>query len=238
MGRGYLTADRKGRYADELPPHLVSISAFRMGTTPVTVGMWREYTAANRKLRMPAAPEWGWLDDHPMVNVNWLDIVGKKAKVATSPGHRKSLESISNYHPRHSGNTRHAAVKMSSIRGATPSTHQKSGPLQGSLAIPERPHPSSARSARLKTALASSTWLGMSTNGWMTSMGRIQLTHQMFEIRRAPRAVSFAASAGAHGTNTTLTASAAPTEAPAAPNIPAGHAAAFASSRSRPNHVW
>jgi formylglycine-generating enzyme required for sulfatase activity len=80
MGRGYVTADRKGRYADELPPHLVSISAFRMGTTPVTVGMWREYTAANRKLRMPAAPEWGWLDDHPVVNVNWLDIVGKKGK--------------------------------------------------------------------------------------------------------------------------------------------------------------
>ena len=80
MGRGYVTADRKGRYADELPPHLVSISAFQMGATPVTVGMWREYTAANRKLRMPAAPEWGWLDDHPVVNINWLDIVGKKGK--------------------------------------------------------------------------------------------------------------------------------------------------------------
>jgi len=80
MGRGYVTADRKDRYADELPPHLVSISAFRMGATLVTVGMWREYTAANRKLRMPAAPEWGWLDDHPVVNVNWLDIVGKKGK--------------------------------------------------------------------------------------------------------------------------------------------------------------
>jgi formylglycine-generating enzyme required for sulfatase activity len=51
-----------------------------MGTTPVTVGMWREYTAANRKLRMPAAPEWGWLDDHPMVNVKWMDIVGIKGK--------------------------------------------------------------------------------------------------------------------------------------------------------------
>ena len=31
MGRAYVTTDRKGRYADELPPHLVSISAFQTG---------------------------------------------------------------------------------------------------------------------------------------------------------------------------------------------------------------
>ena len=80
MGRGYVIADRKGRYADELPPHRVALSAFRIGATPVTVGMWREYSAANRKVRMPDAPEWGWLDDHPVVNVNWIDIAGKNGK--------------------------------------------------------------------------------------------------------------------------------------------------------------
>ena len=80
MGRGYVIDDWKGRYADEIPPHPVTLSAFRMGATPVTVGMWREYVSQNRKLRMPDAPEWGWMDDHPMVNVNWLDIVGKKGK--------------------------------------------------------------------------------------------------------------------------------------------------------------
>ena len=80
MGRAYVTTDRKGRYGDELPPHLVSISAFQMGATPVTVGMWREYVSQSRKHRMPDAPEWGWMDDHPMVNVNWLDIVGKNGK--------------------------------------------------------------------------------------------------------------------------------------------------------------
>ena len=80
MGRCYFIDDRKGRYADELPPHLVSISAFQLEATPVTVGMWREYVSHNRRHRMSDPHEWGWMDDPPMVNVNWLDIVGKNGK--------------------------------------------------------------------------------------------------------------------------------------------------------------
>ncbi len=56
MGRGYDIDDRKGRYADELSPHPVSISAFQMGATPVIVGIWREYVSHSRKHRMPDAP--------------------------------------------------------------------------------------------------------------------------------------------------------------------------------------
>ena len=53
------------------------------------------------------------------------------------------------------------------------------------------------------------------------------MTTLMFEIRQVHPEESFGASAAAPGINMTLTASAAPTVAPAAPNIPAGHAAAL-----------
>ena len=57
----------------------VNISSFRLGATPVTVGIWREYCSATG-IPMPAAPDWGWLDDHPMVNVSWEDIMGTDDK--------------------------------------------------------------------------------------------------------------------------------------------------------------
>ena len=49
------------------------MSSFRMGATPVTWGMWKEYCKAN-SVRMPGAPEWGWSDNHPVVAVSWSDI--------------------------------------------------------------------------------------------------------------------------------------------------------------------
>ena len=50
---------------------LVPINArFSMGRTEVTVAMWKEYCAATRQ-PMPAAPEWGWVDSHPIVFVDW-----------------------------------------------------------------------------------------------------------------------------------------------------------------------
>jgi hypothetical protein len=50
---------------------------FRMGRTEVTVAMWREYCEATNQ-PMPAPPSWGWIDDHPMVNINWYDITGSE----------------------------------------------------------------------------------------------------------------------------------------------------------------
>lgn len=61
---------------DEKPVRSVWLRAFRMGATPVTVGVWKEYCRAN-KLRMPVAPPWGWIDSHPIVNVSWEDIMGE-----------------------------------------------------------------------------------------------------------------------------------------------------------------
>ena len=78
MGRTML--DEVDVYVDEVPAHTVAIKNCYMGSTPVTVGMWREYVRSNQKLSMPKAPRWGWIDDHPMVNVSWNDIHGNNGK--------------------------------------------------------------------------------------------------------------------------------------------------------------
>ncbi len=82
MGRTYEIKDEDefGHYKDEVPAHPVDVSTFRMGATLVTVGMWREYVRDNKHLSMPKAPDWDWIDDHPMVNVSWNDIVGLDGK--------------------------------------------------------------------------------------------------------------------------------------------------------------
>jgi len=60
--------------ADERPDHLVTLSAFRMGATPITVAIWKEYCRV-RKIKLAEAPIWGWIDNHPVVNVSWDDIM-------------------------------------------------------------------------------------------------------------------------------------------------------------------
>jgi sulfatase modifying factor 1 len=79
MGRTYKVKDERWVEA-EVPAHPVDVSAFRLGATPVTVGMWREYLRVNSSLSMPEPPEWGWIDSHPMVNVSWNDIMGEDGK--------------------------------------------------------------------------------------------------------------------------------------------------------------
>ena len=63
----------------EKPVHRVTLSAFRLGATPVTVALWKEYCAATGT-ELPEAPAWGLLDDHPVVNVSWNDIMGVDGK--------------------------------------------------------------------------------------------------------------------------------------------------------------
>lgn len=67
------------KYSDEKPVHSVTLSAFRMGATPVTVAVWKEYCYA-LGIALPQAPSWGLLDDHPVVNVTWNDIMGSDGK--------------------------------------------------------------------------------------------------------------------------------------------------------------
>lgn len=58
---------------NERPRHSITLSTFKLGASPVTVGLWKEYCAATQ-VEMPTAPAWGWLDDHPIVNVSYTDI--------------------------------------------------------------------------------------------------------------------------------------------------------------------
>jgi formylglycine-generating enzyme required for sulfatase activity len=41
---------------------------------PVTVAMYRRFCSVAKRA-LPEAPPWGWIDDHPMVNVHWQDAV-------------------------------------------------------------------------------------------------------------------------------------------------------------------
>ena len=65
--------------SDEKPVHSVTLSAFRLGATPVTFVVWKEYCAATGT-KLPEAPKWGILDDHPVVNVSSNDIMGSDGK--------------------------------------------------------------------------------------------------------------------------------------------------------------
>ena len=114
----------------EQPAHSVTLSPFRMGATPVTVGIWREFALelgpvipslpapGQMELRnpgesaageshnliyppgandpevvkmwndyasmfiteMPDEPQWGWIDNHPIVGISWNRIMGMDCK--------------------------------------------------------------------------------------------------------------------------------------------------------------
>ena len=111
----------------EQPVHSVTLSPFRMGATPVTVGVWQEFarelgpvipslsppgrmelqnpwdSAAGELIyppgandpeavkmwndyasmfitEMPDAPQWGWIDNHPIVGISWNRIMGLDCK--------------------------------------------------------------------------------------------------------------------------------------------------------------
>jgi formylglycine-generating enzyme required for sulfatase activity len=89
-GQTFEMGSNSGR-DDEKPVHSVTLTDYFLGKTPVTVALWKEYAVAvwypNKPIdkitesewvsAMPPKPSWGWLDDHPVVNVNWDDIMGK-----------------------------------------------------------------------------------------------------------------------------------------------------------------
>lgn len=61
-------------FSDEIPPHTVFVDGFSIGKTEVTVLQWKTYCEETSK-EMPKAPEWGWADDQPIVNVSWDEAV-------------------------------------------------------------------------------------------------------------------------------------------------------------------
>jgi formylglycine-generating enzyme required for sulfatase activity len=58
----------------EQPTHQVTLKTFKMAKTETTVAQWRAFCFATSRA-MPKAPTWGWIDNHPIVNVNYSDAV-------------------------------------------------------------------------------------------------------------------------------------------------------------------
>lgn len=57
---------------DEKPEHTVRVDGFWMYAYDVTVAHYRTFCGVTGR-EMPNVPDWGWHDDHPMVNVSWED---------------------------------------------------------------------------------------------------------------------------------------------------------------------
>lgn len=57
-------------FAREKPARVVMLPAYRIYRHPVTVAQYRAFVEATGA-KMPEEPEWGWRDDHPIVNVSW-----------------------------------------------------------------------------------------------------------------------------------------------------------------------
>jgi len=64
---------REDWFAQEQPQRVVSLAGYWLYRYPVTVAQFHSCCRATG-WRMPAAPPWGWQDDHPMVNVSWQDV--------------------------------------------------------------------------------------------------------------------------------------------------------------------
>jgi formylglycine-generating enzyme required for sulfatase activity len=61
-------------FVQEQPQRRVSLPGYWIYRYPVTVAQFQACCEAT-EWHMPAAPEWGWQADHPMVNVSWSDIM-------------------------------------------------------------------------------------------------------------------------------------------------------------------
>jgi sulfatase modifying factor 1 len=59
-------------FDDEKPQRKVSLDGYYLAKTPVTVAQYGLFCEA-KSLEIPDAPDWGWKDDHPVVNVTWED---------------------------------------------------------------------------------------------------------------------------------------------------------------------
>ncbi len=57
---------------EEQPVHEVNLKDFYIGKTEVTVAQYRLY-CEETGVEMPVEPSWGWNDNHPIVNVTWID---------------------------------------------------------------------------------------------------------------------------------------------------------------------
>lgn len=62
----------KAVFESQGPQHKVYLNGYWIYKYEVTVAQYREFCRATRR-QMPDAPEWGWKDRNPMLNVTWND---------------------------------------------------------------------------------------------------------------------------------------------------------------------
>ncbi|MEI6521253.1 MAG: SUMF1/EgtB/PvdO family nonheme iron enzyme [bacterium] len=65
--------DEEFAAGDEKPQHKVNLDSYYIYKTEVTVAQFRKFCNATGRKNMPPKPEWGWIDNQPIVNVNWYD---------------------------------------------------------------------------------------------------------------------------------------------------------------------
>jgi formylglycine-generating enzyme required for sulfatase activity len=56
------------------PHHKVYLDGYWMYKTEVTVAQFQKFCSETSRV-MPTAPDWGWIENHPIVNVTWQDAV-------------------------------------------------------------------------------------------------------------------------------------------------------------------
>ncbi|MFN9113144.1 MAG: formylglycine-generating enzyme family protein [Bacteroidota bacterium] len=76
--------------SSELPLHQVTLKTFRIARTETTVAQWRAFCHATIR-KMPDAPAWGWLENHPIVNVSWQDAMDYCKWLSDSSGKKYRL---------------------------------------------------------------------------------------------------------------------------------------------------
>ncbi len=68
---GSTDTDKKAK-DNEKPQRKVNLNSYYIYKTEVTVAQYRKFCVATGR-KMPDAPDWGWQDNHPIVNVSWND---------------------------------------------------------------------------------------------------------------------------------------------------------------------
>lgn len=70
-GGAFIMGDANGE-GDERPVHEVTLGDFYMNKYELTVAEYRKFCSETGR-DMPKEPEWGWIDNHPIINTSWYD---------------------------------------------------------------------------------------------------------------------------------------------------------------------
>ncbi len=73
-GGTFQMADDQGIGVNTETLHSVTLNSFTIAKTETTVLQWKTFCLETSR-QMPKAPPWGWIDSHPMVNVDWDDAI-------------------------------------------------------------------------------------------------------------------------------------------------------------------